>query len=742
MPADFLHERWSAMPGAGVCIAHGAVAAVDIDVDDRDIIAAILAECGPVIAARRGARGQMVYYRPHPSHADLGARVRWYRGPEAVFDLMFRGSQSVLPPTIHPVTGEPYRWLTPESLEDLDPAELPELPPDILDRLDRALLPLGVKREAPRRVSDREYERPAATGHDLEKPFGRSVNDRALEAEALDRWFPALGLAKTRQRGPGAWEAVAHWRPSNSGKPISERNPNLKVVRSGIVDFGADRSYTPIDLVMCARDCSFDAAIEWLKPYLRPEAIGTEIALAPPAPPPAPLAPAALRGWSAVPIFRHDRPAVAIRPARVPTEAEFEALIPPEPPEFPIRNPGAAIPGILGEAAAWLDAASPKATEAGGLAVALPLLGAIMGRAYATPSNLRTNIYTVALGASGSGKTSLVAPAKELLSVLCLRAVLGPDRVASGSGLIRVLASGPRRVFFLDEFGHMLQQLGSAGAGIHARQIITEFTSLYSAAGTIYTGTAYATREPDPIDCPHLCLFGMATPEQFWRAFGSASLEDGSVARYIVMPLGRGEMKDPNRAFEAELCDGIRGVLAAIASRVTGKLGRAEVCTAPLTEGADAERVALGETMEACAEYADANAVRGAAPILRRVRENALKIALVSAVGRNPLAPVIDASDFAIGHAIARWSATVMIANIRSHIADNQIERDINDVERFVRSAGEGGRTWRDVQRAFRRVRARDLREIMEALEAQGSVRCIMTPSQMGGHPQKTFFGT
>ena len=79
--------------------------------------------------------------------------------------------------------------------------------------------------------------------------------------------------------------------------------------------------------------------------------------------------------------------------------------------------------------------------------------------------------------------------------------------------------------------------------------------------------------------------------------------------------------------------------------------------------------------------------------------------------------------DFDIGHALARWSATTMIHNIASHIADNQTERDVNDVERFIQAAGDRGRTWREVQGNFRRVKARDLREIFEGQEREGSIR-------------------
>ena len=397
-------------------------------------------------------------------------------------------------------------------------------------------------------------------------------------------------------------------------------------------------------------------------------------------------------------------------------------------------------PGVLGEVAAYIDEASATATEAGALAVALPVLGAVMGRAFATPSNLRTNILSVALGGSGSGKTSLVNPAKELLRLAGVPEVIGQDRIASGSGLLRMLTVEPRRVCFLDEFGHLLQQIGAPGAGIHSRQILTELTKLYSDAGTLYTGTAYAGREPEPIDCPHLCLFGMATPEQFWRAFGSSSLEDGSIARFLVFPIGAARIKDPDLRFQHQAVAAVKAVVEAIRGLVRGNLGRPSLLTVDFDERADAARLALQETMQACAQYAELNSVRGAPAILRRVAENAQRIALISAVGRNPGAPVIEMRDFDIGHALARWSATTMIHNIASHIADNQTERDVNDVERFICEAGDRGRTWREVQRKFRRVKARDLKEIYESLEREGSIRVETTPMGNGGWPVKTAF--
>lgn len=727
---DFVHSGWENWPEAGVCIAHGSVIGLDLDTDRADVAEAVRSAVPWPEVRRRGRKGWMGYYRPAADLDDGTARLRWYDpkdGDQAkpLVELLLHGTQSVVPPTIHPDTGRPYEWIG-GALTSTDIADLPEFGQDTLARLEAAFTAMGLTRKAPRRANLRDYDRPAPSAPDLEKPFGRSLNDRALHPGAMDRWWPALDMPKTRQRGPGAWEAVAFWRSSGSGRSLQDRNPNLRSTPQGIVDFGADRAYTAIDVVMAARDCSYPAAVEWLEQYVEPEQIvhmdiTAPVASTPPEPMPAPDPEPVRDIWAPIPVFPGTRSYQRIKPVAQMTDAEYAAAIPADPGPFPIADP-AQCGGLLGELASYLDRASATSTEAGGLAVALPLLGAIMGRAYQTPTRLRTNVYTVAIGASGSGKTSLVSPAKEAMRLSMLENLLGQDRIASGSGLLKMLDEGSAKVCFLDEFGHMLKSLTSYGAGVHAKQIITEFTQLYSAANTLFTGTAAATQQSRQIDCPHLCLFGMATPDQFWQAFGSGALEDGSVARYLVFPLGETAPKEPSEQFQGDLLENIGRLKDAVRSRVTGNLGRVDAMTVPFDAAAEAERHRLIETMASCADYADRNGIKGGGPILRRVAENAAKIALISAVGRDPVNPMVTVYDFQIGHALARWSASMMVANIASHIADNQYERDVNEVERFIKEGGDAGRDYRDVQRKFRRVKARDLKEIVEALVKEQSI--------------------
>lgn len=752
LPAVFIHEQWEEWPDAGVCIAHGNILGFDLDTDRQDVAEAVYAALPASPVRRRGQKGWMSYYRPASDLQDRGARVRWYDTEGTIcVELLARGSQSVLPPTIHPETNKPYVWLShDQTLEDTDIAELPELSENDFTALDEAFGKIGLSRQSLPRVSKVNNREIRETSHDLEKPFGRSINDRAMEA--IDTWWPDLDMPKSRQRGPGAWEAVPFWRPSNSGRATHDRNPNLKAIANGIVDFGADRSYTPIDVVMAARDCSISAAMDWLGERIRPEAgagngdlssISSSHATADTTPDTTldaePNIPFQIGRWTAVPIFTSSSRRGAVCPIMLPNDADWDHHLPKDPPPFPITDFDVC-EGLLGDLASHLENASTTRTEAGALAVALPLLGAVMGRAYASPTNLRTNIYSVALGGSGTGKTSLVNPAKECLQHAQMATLIGQDRIASGPGLLGMLSVVPSRICFLDEFGHMLQQMSSPGTGIHAKQIITEFTALFSAANTLFTGTAYASREPTVIDYPNLCLFGMATPDQFWRAFGSSSLEDGSIARYLVFPLGDTSPKQIDASAAEDVTCALKNLAQSIADRTRGNLGQPEVKTVPLDEGALKIQAQLKEKETAFAVYAEKNAVRGGPAILRRVTENAIKIALVSAVGRNADNPEIDSRDMDIGHALAWWSANVMILNIASYVADNQYERDVNEIERYIRASGKRGRAMSEISNRFRGVRRRDRIEILEALEEAGRISIEMSPVA-SGRPKKMFYG-
>ena len=111
------------------------------------------------------------------------------------------------------------------------------------------------------------------------------------------------------------------------------------------------RQYTAIDLVIAARGCSFDSAVDWLEPFLDPEpraeidldaiaaaaarkrtvAASVDRAEVSRDPTLQTGAPIDLSRWCAAPAFDGLTRRAAGRPPELPSDAAFEALVPRAP---------------------------------------------------------------------------------------------------------------------------------------------------------------------------------------------------------------------------------------------------------------------------------------------------------------------------------------------------------------------------------------------------------------------------
>lgn len=253
-PSAFQVKQWSKYPNAGIGVACG-MGLICIDIDQENLIAPLLAILPPSLVQKKGRKGISLFYRGNTEVI----RSKNYRTPERVglVDLLAEGKQTVLPPSIHPDTGEPYYWWSDLGLQDVTLDELEPLPENVGDQIAEVLKGFGYdpdheRREVPLSSSGRRSE---------SENIWRQANNDALAN--LHAWVPKLHLYKWRHK-PGGFEAVAHWRASGTGRAIERRKRNLSIVGKGIEDFGSGYKYTPIDLIMKARGCDKSVALNWL----------------------------------------------------------------------------------------------------------------------------------------------------------------------------------------------------------------------------------------------------------------------------------------------------------------------------------------------------------------------------------------------------------------------------------------------------------------------------------------------
>ena len=247
LPTDIEVGVWKRYPDAGICVVLGGehnVVAIDVDTEDGDEVEALRKIIPELPVAKRGAKGYTAFFRAAPQIASRPFDTKHGRA----VDLLCRGKQTVVAPTLHPETGLPYMWLTDSTLEHISPERLPMLPDDIAERIAEALAPFGYVPGAIRERGERTS-------------FGGDVWDD-VKAEALlrlDQWVPHLGIDAHRKRN-GNWRGVAVWR---GGK-----NCNVGFDPTGIVDFKTGEGITAIDVVMRALDMEDHEALDWLKSKL------------------------------------------------------------------------------------------------------------------------------------------------------------------------------------------------------------------------------------------------------------------------------------------------------------------------------------------------------------------------------------------------------------------------------------------------------------------------------------------
>jgi hypothetical protein len=251
--------RTTPQPGAGIGVRCGRQAdgsyLVGLDADSEPTALATIDAFPDLAVTKYGKRGFTGFFH---SLAPVASRAFRDAKGNMLLQVLGDGTQSVLPPTIHPDTQKEYVWTCDGTLYDIPFANLPQWPADAFERIEGIVRPLGWEPEP---------ERPARAnggGTDSDSPF-RQVNDWALQN--LHAWVPDLGLQDCkRQRGRHcSYRAVASYREG------AERADSLSFTSKGIKDFGTDESFTPINIVMRVLGLSAGDAYEWLKTRVAPE---------------------------------------------------------------------------------------------------------------------------------------------------------------------------------------------------------------------------------------------------------------------------------------------------------------------------------------------------------------------------------------------------------------------------------------------------------------------------------------
>lgn len=695
---------WCGWPDAGVGVACGPVVAVDIDVDAPETALALERRCRerlgdtPALRIGRPPKRLLVYRAVEPF-----AGIR--RAPLEVLGL----GQQFVAHALHPTTGRPYDWPE-ETLADLDIGSLPAIDAAMArDFLDEALSMVP---------KDLRPTRLAAAGGGEPRPAVAQAGTPEAIRSAL-AWLPnadldydswiRVGLALKGALGDAGAALFASW-SAQSGKD--------------------DPAFT---------------ARTWTG--LRPERIGAgtiyHLAMQ--------------RGWQpgAALVLDGSAPRDAVHPAagllakvRVQqtssADPHRQAMTLPPPPALERLD------GALGLVVRHILATAIRPQPWLAVGAALSMLGTLMGRKVRTASNLRSNLYVLGIAESGGGKDHARKAIKEILFQCGLAQHLGGERLASGSGLITALSRQPASLFQIDEFGKFLANVvDKQRAPKHLSEIWDLFTELATSAGTTFFGAEYADQRDRPrqdIIEPCASIHGVTAPGPFWEALKSGSLQDGSLARFLVFRSDN-DIPDRNRAaapvseLSAELLDAVRSVAAVGTGSDAGNLvgtGAPTVRPAPLVVRMDADAAGIFDAVDDDMTRRQRAAVGSEqSAVLARVWENIAKVALIKGVSANPMDPVIRGVDAQWAREVVAHCVATLLIQAERHLADNLIERYHKRVVEIVRRAGPTGIRQNDLTRKLQFIEPKLRREIVGGLLE--SEQLVMTEVRSQGRPSTIY---
>ncbi|CAA7615756.1 conserved hypothetical protein [Magnetospirillum sp. UT-4] len=679
-------ETWASWPEAAIGLACGGLVGIDIDVLDSDIahqlerLARDMLGDTPLLRIGRAPKRLLVYRAEVP-----------FSGPKrAPLEILAQGRQFVAF-AVHPDTGRPYDWPEDSPLtvafEDL---------PVVTEDSARAWLDAAIALLPP------------------------ALRPATLVSQ------PAATPATSPQRGTLAAvrSALAHL--PNADLDYDSWVRVGMAVKGAVGEDGA--SLFSAWSGLSAKDVPATTAKAWTS--FRPTIIGAgtlyHLALE--------------RGWQPDPTMVLDGtvPQDAVHPA-AGLLAKLEAA--PADPVPPVQPFDLDIPdGVLGDMVGYMLATARRPQPELSLGASLCAIGALMGRKYRTESNLRSNLYIIALADSGSGKNHSREIINELFFEAGLAQYLGGNKIASGAGLLTALHRQPAMLLQIDEFGMFLEGIADRRRSPrHLTEILDNMTELFTSAGGVFLGAEYANRdgknERRDINQPCLCVYGTTAPTRFWNALQSANVVDGSLARFIVLATSN-EYPDENDG------TGIRTAPAALLERLKliaqggghAPAGNLAGLTADPTTAVDPMVVPMDA--QAKAAFRDLSVhiterlreARGTAftPILARIGENAAKVALIRAVSIDPVAPVIrgDDADWAIR--FVGTCADRTMGEIDRHVADNDIERSHKRLLEIVRSAGPTGISKSDLIRRSQFLDRRQRDEVIAVLVEGGMIEPVM----------------
>jgi len=500
MPTEEDFEKWEAIfsdEKFGIGLALGpASGVIGLDIDDPTLVSA-LPTSHVIRGGRPGRRICFFKFNGEPTKAWTG------------LDLLSDGRQCVMPPSLHPNTGEPYMWLA-GSLPDSD---LPELDlqrvyrvADGIQRIRQAqgLPTYGTGTGRNPWLTAASYAM-ACAGDSVE-----AITDALLKSEA-GTWFHDPKKVHKGRNPAGTARAMAE----RAIKAANAHGARLPPIEFNITNWPEE----PAGGVLAARPGS-----------LEPEYAGAPVAIIQVANVSAPV--------SVVPaeLPPHDTNVAGFQKAVNKVAAKVTA-------EEKLLAPSVGVPskpaGILGDTIAAIERSNNSEIPALAIGGAVAIWATVASNRVRFGTTWPTT-FVMNIAPTGTGKAAPYKVAEKMLEGTDL---LGHGLYKSGASIVDGLGPKRERLDMLDEVGTMFNTM--KGGGVFQAEMVDILCRLWSSVSTTFrSATTHETRsQKKQTAFENACvnLLASTTNSGIVASTNRLMAEKGLIPRFIVFRQGLGK---------------------------------------------------------------------------------------------------------------------------------------------------------------------------------------------------------
>lgn len=398
----------------------------------------------------------------------------------------------------------------------------------------------------------------------------------------------------------------------------------------------------------------------------------------------------------------------------------------PEEEEFP--EEWTYVPGLVGDITDWITATARRPNRAMSLAAAVAVVGTAMGRCWAGPTKSATHNYILTIARTGGGKDHPKQQAHTILETCGMNEQVGPDGFTASTALTSLMLRTPVSLAAIDEFGTFLKRINGRRAGGFEKEISKVLRTAWGVNFKSMRTPEWAGRPSQTIYAPALTLMGTTTASEFFKSLEGGDIGNGFLNRfmliYVTTKPQEVEPELPDNIVPDHIKQGIDDLWGCGNEDYRSTVFRSSADEVNPTiipwedEAAHAVYKLLGKTIELMGDEQPETV-----DFFARTAEMAVRLATIRAAGRFPYGPKVSVEDMEWGRDVAWWSARRMMECCALYMAETENQEWANTIKRIIRDAGGKMKKREMLRKLQHRLKARDLKDLLEAMQASGTIK-------------------